>query len=157
MKSALQRPLQKDRLCRVSVSLPQSLLQQFDAMVSEREYESRSQAIADVINQKLNEHHEEIGDGVMAGTINLVFDHSIPGLQKQLTDIQHRYLDEVISSLHVNLENARTLSVILVQGPGQTLKTIANEMISRRGVSTGKLLLSTAILPPVHPLPTPEH
>ena len=143
----------RDRLCRVSISLPEHLLTEFDAMVAEREYESRSQAIADVLYQKINEHREEIGNEVMAGTINLVFDHSVPGLQKQLTDIQHKYLDEVISSLHVNLENARTLSVILVQGPGQTLKNIANEMISRRGVSTGKLLLSTAILPPVHPLP----
>ncbi|MBR9912309.1 MAG: nickel-responsive transcriptional regulator NikR [Gammaproteobacteria bacterium] len=143
----------KDKLCRISVSLPENLLQQFDTMVSEREYESRSQAIADVLHQKLNEHREEIGQEIMAGTINLVFDHSVPNLQKQLADIQHKYIDEVISSLHVNLENAKTMSVILVQGPGQTLKAIANEMISRRGVSTGKLLLSAAILPPVHPLP----
>ena len=143
----------KENLSRISVSLPESLLQQFDEMVAEREYESRSQAITDVLHQKLNEHREEVGEEIMAGTINLVFDHSVPNLQKQLADIQHRYIDEVISCLNVNLENAKTMSVVLVQGPGEKLKMIANEMISRRGVLTGKLLLSTAILPPVHPLP----
>lgn len=143
----------KDKLSRISISLPESLLQQFDQMVDEREYESRSQAIADVLHQKLNEHREEVGTEVMAGTINLVYDHSVPQLQKQLADIQHRYIDEVISVLNVNLENAKTMSVILVQGPGDKLKHIANEMISRKGVLTGKLLLSTAIMPPVHPLP----
>ena len=60
----------RDKLCRISISLPEHLLNQFDEMVSEREYESRSQAIADVLHQKLNEHHEEVGDEIMAGTIN---------------------------------------------------------------------------------------
>ncbi len=143
----------KDKLTRISVSLPETLLSQFDHMVSEREYESRSQAISDLLNQKLNEHREEIGEEVMAGTINIVFDHSVPNLQKKLADIQHNYIDEVISSLNVGLENAKTMSVFLVQGPGKRLNMIANEMISNRGVITGKLLLSTAIIPQVHPLP----
>ena len=143
----------KDKLSRISISLPESLLLEFDKMVDDREYESRSQAITDVLHQKLNEYKEEIGEDIMAGTINLVFDHSVPYLQKQLADIQHKYIDEVISNLNVNLENAKTMSVVLVQGPGEKLKSIANEMISCRGVITGKLLLSTAILPPVHPLP----
>ena len=122
-------------------------------MVTEREYDSRSQAIADILHQQINAHREEVGHDVMAGTINLVYDHSVPNLQKKLADIQHNYIDEVISSLNVNLENAKTMSVILVQGPGDRLKMIANEMISKRGVITGQLLLSTAIIPQVHPLP----
>ena len=143
----------KEKLSRISISLPDSLLQQFDSMVNEREYESRSQAIADVLHQKLNEHREEVGEEIMAGTINLVYDHSSQSLQNQLSDIEHKYIDEIISRLNVNLENAKTMSVILIQGPGQKLKKIANEMIAKRGVITGKLLLTTAILPPVHPLP----
>lgn len=144
---------EKEKLSRISISLPENLLAQFDSVVEECDYESRSQAITDIIHKKISEHHEVAGEEVMAGTINLVFDHSVPNLQKQLADIQHNYIDEVISSLNVNLENAKTMSVILVQGPSRKLKMIANEMISRRGVLTGKLLLSTAILPPVHPLP----
>ncbi len=143
----------KDKLSRISVSLPESLLLEFDKMVDARDYESRSQAITDVLHQKINEYKEEVGEEIMAGTINLVYDHSVPHLQKQLADIQYKHIDEVISNLNVNLENAKTMSVVLVQGPGEKLKAIANEMISRRGVITGKLLLSAAILPPVHPLP----
>lgn len=89
----------------------------------------------------------------MAGVITLVYDHSRPGLQKQLTDLQHRYLDEVISSLHVQLMWPNTMEVILVQGPAARLQRIANEMVTCRGVSTGNLQFSAEILPPVHPLP----
>lgn len=143
----------KDKLVRISVSLPESLLMEFDTMVEQKQFDSRSQAVADMLHQQITEHRKDIGEEIMAGTINLVYDHSVPNLQKQLAEIQYRYLDEVISSLNVHLTHAKTMSVILVQGPGRKLQHIANEIISRRGVITGKLLLSTAILPQVHPLP----
>lgn len=143
----------KEKLTRISVSLPESLLRQFDNMVSAKSCDSRSQVLVDMIHQQLIEHHLDVGKGIMAGTINIVFDHSINSTQKNLAELQYKYLDEVISTLNVNLTESKTMSVILVQGPGEKLKSIANEMISQRGVITGKLMLNTAILPPVHPLP----
>jgi len=143
-------------VARISISLPEGLLHQLDGMVAERGFESRSQAIADMIHQQVTEHREELGQDIMAGTINLVFDHSIPGVQKHLADLQHEYIDEVISALNVNLIQNRTLSVILVQGPARKLNLIADRMITCRGVITGKLLMSTAIIPQVHPLPVSQ-
>ena len=48
------------------------------------------------------------------------------------------------------------MEVILLQGPAAKLKMIADKMESCRGVISGKLQLSTAILPQVHPLPENE-
>ena len=138
---------------RISVSLPELLLRQLDRMVLARGFESRSQAIAEMVNQQLVEHRQQLGEGIMAGTITLVYDHSTPGLQKQLADLQHQHLSEVISSLHVHLMHAHTMEVILVQGPAQQLQHIADRMLTCRGVITGKLQLTTAIIPPLHPLP----
>lgn len=143
----------KEKLSRISVSLPESLLSDLDRMVDDKNYDSRSQALVDMIHKQLNEHFEDEGAHVMAGTINLVYDHSIPNLQKHLAELQYKYLDEVISCLNVNLTKAQTMSVVLVQGPTARLKTIANEMISQRGVHTGNMMLSAAIMPQVHPLP----
>lgn len=143
----------KDKLVRISISLPESLLTEFDDMVEQKLFDSRSQAVSDMIHQSLAEYRKDVGGEVMAGTINLVYDHSVPNLQKVLADLQYQYLDEVISSLNVHLTHNKTMSVVLVQGPGKKLQKIANEVISRRGVITGRLLLSAAILPQVHPLP----
>ncbi len=140
-------------VARISISLPEHLLQQFDGMVAERGFESRSQAITDMIHQQLTEHREELGQDIMAGTINLVYDHSIPGVQKHLADLQHEFIDEVISALNINLIENRTLSVILVQGPASKLNMIADRMRTCRGVISGRLLMSTAIIPQIHPLP----
>ena len=140
----------KSGVSRISVSLPEGLLGDLDSMVARRGFVSRSQAITEMINQQLAEYRSEVGHDIMAGTINLVYDYSLPGLHKQLSDIQHEYVAEVISTLNVTLENNQSLQLFLVQGPADKLKTISDRMIACRGVITGKLLMSTAILPPVH-------
>lgn len=149
--------LNKQGVSRISISLSEQLLKDMDMLVEQRGFESRSQAMASMIQHQVTEHRCEFGDEVMAGTINLVYDHSTPGLQKLLTDLQHEYINEVISSLHVYLMDTKTMEVILVQGPVSKLKMIADKMESCRGVISGKLQLSTAILPPVHPLPEHEN
>jgi CopG family nickel-responsive transcriptional regulator len=136
---------------RISMSLPYALLRELDRMVGERGFISRSQAIADMLHQFLIEHKRERGDDIMVGTVTLVYDNSVPGLQKQLADLQARHIDEVISSLHVHLVENQTMEVILGQGPVKTLQAIADEMISRRGVLSGKMHLVAALMPQVHP------
>ncbi|HEX2791820.1 MAG TPA: nickel-responsive transcriptional regulator NikR [Steroidobacteraceae bacterium] len=138
-------------MSRISMSLPYALLKELDRMVGERGFISRSQAIADMLHQFLIEHKRELGDDVMVGTVTLVYDNSVPGLQKQLADLQARHIDEVISSLHVHLVRNQTMEVILVQGPVRTLQGIADELISRRGVISGKMHLVAALMPQVHP------
>jgi CopG family nickel-responsive transcriptional regulator len=97
------------------------------------------------------EHKDDVGDDVMVGIIALFYNNAVPGLQKQLADLQVRYIDEVISSLHVHLMNNKTMEVVLVQGPARTLQTIADEMTSRRGVISGRIHLVAALMPQLHP------
>ncbi len=146
----------KNTVSRISISLAEELLNDLDSMVNVRGFESRSQAISDMINHHLIEHKRQMGDEVMAGTITLLYDHSTRGLQKQLADLQHQYIDEVISSLHVHLMHNQTMEVILVQGPANKIQRIADEMITLRGVITGRMQLMAAIIPQLHPLPVPK-
>ena len=149
----IKQTQKQQTVSRISVSLPEDLLQQFDDMVKMRGFDSRSQAICDMIAHQINEYRQELGQDVMTGTVNLVYDHSVPGLQTRLHDLQYKHIDEVISSLNVNLTHTKTMSVILLQGPASQLRLIADRMTTLRGVISGKLLLSSSILPPIHPLP----
>jgi CopG family nickel-responsive transcriptional regulator len=142
---------------RISISLPEYLLEQFDAVLAERGFENRSQAIAGMIRDQLSEHHRQTSDEIMTGTITLFYDHGIPGLQRSLAELQHDYIDEVISSLHVHLMHAHTMEVILVQGPAARLQEVADKMLAMRGVLTGQLHLAAVLMPPVHPLPDGSH
>jgi len=147
---ALDSSKYKALVSRISISLPEDLLIDLDEMVGDRGFESRSQAIGDMINRQLVEHKRQTGNEVMAGTVTLLYDHSTRGLQKQLADLQHLHIDEVISSLHVHLMHNQTMEVILVQGPAQKIQDIADQMITLRGVITGRIQLMAAVIPPLH-------
>jgi CopG family nickel-responsive transcriptional regulator len=136
---------------RISISLPERLLSDLDRMVEQRGFDSRSQAVNEMLHKFLLEHKHDVGDDVMVGIIALFYNNAVPGLQKQLADLQVRYIDEVISSLHVHLMDNKTMEVVLVQGPARTLQMIADEMTSRRGVISGRVHLVTALIPQVHP------
>ena len=135
---------------RISVSLPPELLTELDGMVESRGYDSRSQAIGEMVNYQLAEHKRSLGNEVMAGTLTLLYNRATRSLQERLADIQYHHIAEVISSLHVHLSEDQMLEVILVQGPAAKLQAIADEMLAQRGVITGHLQLLAAVLPPLH-------
>lgn len=136
---------------RISISLPADLLSDLDRMVETRGFESRSQAVNDMLHRFLIDHKCDLGDDIMVGIVALFYKNSVPGVHKQLADLQFQHIDEVISSLHVHLMHNQTMEVILVQGPPRKLQAIADELTSRRGVISGKMHLIAALIPQVHP------
>src|SRR6266481_574438 len=138
---------------RISVSLPDAVFRQLDQMVQERGLESRSKAIADMITHFALEHEEDKGDSIMTGTITIVYDESKGHLLQRLAELERNFIDEVISSLHVQLQDNHRIEVLLVQGPANQLKKIADKLMAIKGVKTGKLTLTSMIIPPLHPLP----
>lgn len=148
----MKSPLNKKNGCvsRISISLDEGLLTEIDWMAEKRGYQSRSQAISDMAKNQLVDFKRQLGDEVMAGTITLFYDRSVRGLQKRLSDIQYRHIDEVISSLHVHLEADKLMEVLLVQGPATKLHAILDSMVVLKGVITGRLQLVAAVLPPIH-------
>ena len=72
---------------RISVSLAAELAQGLDEMVSTRGYPNRSKAIAEMIQEALITHHQAKSEGLMAGTITLIYDAEKPGLLQQLAQL----------------------------------------------------------------------
>jgi CopG family nickel-responsive transcriptional regulator len=135
---------------RSTISLAPQLLRQLDKMVAARQLPSRSHAVAEMIHQELLEHERRAGETILAGTVTLVYGNRREPIRAQLARIQVEYLKEVISSQHVFLENGHSLEVLLVQGPGQTLDRLADELRAVRGVKHVKVALTTTVLPPLH-------
>ena len=97
---------------RISISLPEELLCDLDRMVERRGFDSRSQAVNDMLHCSLVEHKHELGDDVMVGIIALFYNNAVPGLQKQLADLQVRYIDEVMRVTGGNrVQAARILGI----------------------------------------------
>jgi CopG family nickel-responsive transcriptional regulator len=135
--------MKQEHASRFSISLPPKLLKQFDAMTGEKGYAKRSQAIADMIRDKLVEHRQGMGNEEIAGTITLVYDHHKTHVQSALTDIQHDHHEVIISAIHVHLDHHNCLEVLVVRGKSGIVKKIADELIAAKGVKHGKLTVTT--------------
>jgi CopG family nickel-responsive transcriptional regulator len=134
---------------RISVSLPARLARGLDEMIQKRGFQNRSQAIAEMIEQQLIEFQQENDEAVMAGTITLFYDASKANLLEKLARIEREHIDECISSQHVLLEGDNIMEVVLVQGRVQRLYEITDRMLTCKGVNSGKLTLTSKIIPQV--------
>ena len=139
-----------DSLRRVTISMPEDTFQALDRIVTGRGFDSRSQAIAEMIHQQAAEHLGRIGTQVMAGTLTMIYDESKSTLLKDLSRVCREHITEVISSQHILLEDDHVLEVLLMQGPANTLRQIANELVTCKGVKSTHLALTPHLLPPLH-------
>ncbi len=149
-RTAPSRP-NAESIQRISISLPDGVFRELDEMVAERGLDNRSKAIAEMITHFALQRREAAdGDPVMAGLIALVYDEARGNLVQRLFELERQHLDEVISSLHVQLEDHHRMEVMVVQGPVQILKEITDKILACPGVISCKLTLTDTIIPQVH-------
>ena len=119
------------------------LLTQFDRLIKERGYANRSEAIRDLIRDELVERQCKNSDTESIGTVTIIFNHHIRELTESLTSIQHDFEKQIISTTHVHLDHDYCLEVVIVKGKTNVIQTIANQLISQKGVKHGKLVMTT--------------
>ena len=129
-------------LIRFGVSLEKELLQKFDKHIKKENYANRSNAIADLIRNKLI-RQEWTEDKEVAGAIIMVFDHHQRDLVNNLTNIQHDYHKYIISSQHIHLDHDNCFEIVVVKGKPHKLEELTNKLKSAKGVKHTSLSLAT--------------
>ena len=131
-----------DSLSRFGVSIPARLLEKFDRLIGDKGYSSRSEAIRDLIRDRLVETQSESGSGPVVGALVLVYDHHTRELGERLTEIQHDVGDVVISTMHVHLTHRDCLEVLALSGRGDRIREFSDQVLSLKGVKHGKLVIT---------------
>jgi CopG family nickel-responsive transcriptional regulator len=122
--------------------LDSDLLKKFDDHIKKHSYTNRSNAIADIIREKLIEE-EWTSDAVVTGVITMVFDHHRRQLSDTLTNIQHEHHDLIISTQHIHLDHDNCFEIIVVKGRANELTLLCNQMKAEKGVKFARLNLAT--------------
>ena len=130
------------KLVRFGVSLDHQLLDAFDAHIERRKYTNRSEALRDLIRDKLVGQEWDQNEETV-GTITFVYDHHVRDLTSKLTDIQHDHHGKILSGMHVHLDHDHCLEVLVVKGKGSEIRKIADALVSVKGVKHGKLTMTT--------------
>ena len=128
---------------RFGISIDRALLERFDHLIGKKGYANRSEAIRDLIRDSLVVEEWQSSTANTVGTITLVYSHNTRELEDNLTDLQHRYHNSIISAMHIHLDEHNCLEVVVVKGQAKDIKIIADRLIGTRGVKHGKLTVTT--------------
>jgi CopG family transcriptional regulator, nickel-responsive regulator len=130
-------------LSRTGVSIDAGLLKQFDQSIQSRGYANRSEALRDLIRDHLVATSVLAPDAEVVGTVTLIYDHHSRLLPEKLTDIQHQHHEAIISTVHAHLDHDTCLEVVVVKGESKLIQTLADLLISTKGVQHGRLVMSS--------------
>ena len=131
------------KITRFGVSIDQKLLEHFDEKISSEGYLNRSEAIRDLIREKLIQEEWQAPAGETFGIAFLVYDHEALSLDRRLTDTQHDHIAHIVSTLHVHIDESNCVEVVMLKGPGKTIRAIGEKLVSMRGIKYGKLTMGT--------------
>jgi len=134
--------VKRTEIDRISISLPKTLLEKFDQLIEKKGYENRSEALRDLIRDLFVE--EEWNENTeVAATVTLVYDHHTTGVLDKLTDIEHENLENIISTMHIHIDKENCLEVIALRGKASVVKSVAEKIMSIKGVKYGKIVKAT--------------
>ena len=130
-------------LVRFGVSIPDDLLEKFDALINQKGYTNRSEAIRDLIRDRLVEDQWTAADHEVVGTATVVYNHEQSELAQKLTEIQHKRHNLIVSAVHVHLDAHNCLEVLIMRGTADEVRKAGELLISTRGVKHGKITMTT--------------
>lgn len=132
-------------LVRFSVAIPECLLEEFDAYAAKRgTVANRSEAVRDLMREKLVEEELRTPDEPVVGSITMVYDHRVGELARRLDEIQHDHADEVVSTMHVHLDHGDCLEIVAVRGRGRDVYELADQLLGLKGVRHGQVSCTVA-------------
>lgn len=130
-------------IIRFGVSIDQDLLENYDRLIAERGYATRSEALRDLIRETLIAQKIEMHSDINAlGSLTLVYDHHASNLLREMGDIQHKFHETVLSVMHLHVSHTDCLEIIALRGVVAEIVKLANELLSLKGIKNGKLFLT---------------
>lgn len=132
-------------LVRFTVSLEKDLLDAFDQFCADGKLATRSEAIRQLLREKLTATAWAADAADVAASLTLVYDHHKTRLTDKMLDLQHAHADRVVSSMHVHLNHDLCLEVIVLRGPAAALQELAAELSGLKGIHQAQLVVARAV------------
>lgn len=130
-------------IIRFGVSIDQDLLENYDRLIAERGYATRSEALRDLIRDALIQRKIE-GDlkTSVLGSLTLVYDHHASNLLQEMAHVQHDFHEVVLSVMHIHVSHTDCMEILAVRGIVAEIVDLADKLLSLKGIKNGKLFLT---------------
>ena len=126
----------------VSLSIPDELLGELDAIMGEERQASRSEVIRQALNSYISEYRSlEQTKGEIIATITVLHEKTDRG---QDLDLQHEFDDIVTQYHHTHISGKSCLEIMLAKGDSRRLRQLIDGLKANRHVRQLKYFLISA-------------
>lgn len=122
----------------VSISVPDTVLARLDAVVDERGFAGRSEAVRAALRDFLTA--PDARKGRRAATLTLVYEE---GQERRIAEIKHEFSSVVKSMMH-NHAGEQCVEMILLEGDGAEIRRLADRLRARRETRLAELVFTDA-------------
>jgi len=131
--------LQHKNVRRFSVSLPPTLVEEFDETWRSMRYDNRSKAVHDAVRSFITEvQWMKRESGVSIGAVLVLHYIDRPGLVEEVAVVQHRFKGIIQSIQQLYVEENKMLEIIGVKGEVREIKRLTQELMAKKGVKQVK-------------------
>lgn len=131
-------------IVRFSVSLEADLLERFDRFCEEGKFATRSEAIRQLLREKLTSVAWDAAATDVAASLTVIYDHHRSRLTDKMIETQHARAHCVVSTMHVHLNHDLCMELIALRGPGAELQQLAAELSGLKGIYQAHLVVARA-------------
>jgi CopG family nickel-responsive transcriptional regulator len=123
---------------RVTVSFDEETAFLFDQLTNEQGYQSRSEAVRDLVRRAIEARRLESGAGAhCVANLSYIYNHRTRALAQRLLDMQHEHHNLIVSTTHVILDHASSFETMILEGPTKKVRALADAITAERGVRSG--------------------
>lgn len=127
---------ESDKLIRLSVTIPESLLAEFEGSYYAENLPNRSEAVRSLMREYISSERWRCSEGEVCATITIVYDHHLPDVTRQLIGVQHDYGEVIVCSTHVHLTHEKCLECVITKGEAQEIQGLIEALRKIRGINS---------------------
>mgnify|MGYP001772759093 CR=1 FL=1 len=128
-----RRPRRSGELMKFGVYIPVDLAEELKKLAESLRVKSRSKLLQEALRLYILENKWSVADEV-AGSIGILYNHEVRGVDEELTDVQHEFLDIIVSALHVHLDKERCMLIIAIRGASSRVRELVSKVNNLKGV-----------------------
>jgi CopG family nickel-responsive transcriptional regulator len=129
-------------LVRLSISIEKPLYARLERLRRQARFRNRSEFLRGLVRDKLVERQWQADEEAL-GTVTLIYNHRQRQLSEKLTDLQHHHHHHVLAATHVHLDVDLCAEMVMLKGPAEELREIADRLRQQKGVLHAALAMSS--------------
>lgn len=125
---------------RISITISKMFLDEFDKLVSDLGYKSRSSAISDAMHLFFKEKRKDAPGVEIDGFVIIAYNHHQKDVVEGIIELEHHSPITIKSSMHIHVSEENCSEVIAVKGNIAAVRQFADNLQVMKGIMLCELV-----------------